>query len=221
MGYQALYSNTSGSENTAMGNGALQNTTGSENTAVGYGAGFHLSGGSNNTYIGYNADASANNVTRNNETVIGAGATGYGDNTITLGNVHALGLYCQVGLTATSDRRVKRDIQPTSLGLDFIDKLSPVRYKRVNPADYPEPLLEKRYKGDDPDPRPEDNDKVYDGLIAQDVEQAMKDLGVEWSGHDVNDATERQGLQYELLVIPLINAVKELKQRIEVLENKM
>lgn len=39
----------------------------------------------------------------------------------------------------------------------------------------------------------------------------MKDLGIEWSGHDINSETEKQALQYRVLVIPLINVVKELK----------
>jgi hypothetical protein len=237
VGFQSLLHNT-GNENTAMGCSALYSTTsGNNNTALGNIAGYSLTTGDNNVHIGYNTQASDPSAT--NEIVIGANAIGNGDNTTTIGNttttmtyidsslnttgnIHSDGNITHGGtISQTSDERVKRDIQPTALGLDFIDKLSPVRYRRVNPADYPEPLLDSKFKGDAPAPRPPDDDTAYDGLIAQEVEAAIKDLGVEWSGHDVDAATGKQGLQYGLLVVPLINAVKELKQRIEVLENKI
>ena len=187
----------------------------------------------------------------NHEIVIGANAISHGSRTTTIGNnlttdayihghfhtngsintdgsinavghIHTDGNITHGGtITQTSDERVKRDIQPTALGLDFIDKLSPVRYRRVNPADYPEPLLDSKFKGDDPAPRPPDDDTAYDGLIAQEVEAAIKDLGVEWSGHDVDAATGKQGLQYGLLVVPLINAVKELKAKDDKLEKRI
>lgn len=49
----ALFSNTSGSGNTAVGDSALRfNTTGAFNTAIGAGAGSSSITGSNNVYIG-------------------------------------------------------------------------------------------------------------------------------------------------------------------------
>jgi hypothetical protein len=48
-GFQALFSNTTGFDNTASGFGALQvNTTGSNNIAVGFQAGWNLTTGSHN-----------------------------------------------------------------------------------------------------------------------------------------------------------------------------
>jgi len=52
--YAALQLNTTGSYNTAVGNGSLQaNTTASNNTAVGYQAGYSLTTGGNNVLMGY------------------------------------------------------------------------------------------------------------------------------------------------------------------------
>ena len=52
-GYQALMSNTTGGNNTAVGASALlNNVDGSENTIVGSGSGPNLIAGFNNTYIG-------------------------------------------------------------------------------------------------------------------------------------------------------------------------
>ena len=75
-----------------------------------------------------------------------------------------------------SDSRIKKNITDSDLGLDFINKLRPIKYNFVNPADWPEPLLENRFKGDNPDSRPKDNTSIYDGLIAQEVEEALKQL---------------------------------------------
>ena len=54
---------------------------------MGYGSGYDLTTGDNNTVIGKSANVSASGA--ENQTVIGAGATGYADNTVTLGNTSA------------------------------------------------------------------------------------------------------------------------------------
>ena len=82
-------------------------------------------------------------------------------------------------------------------------------YKKVNPSDYPESLLEPAYK-DGREPRPPNDDTIYTGLIAQEVESALQTLGKTWSGHKKSSATGKQALQYGQLVVPLIHAVKEL-----------
>jgi hypothetical protein len=75
VGYHALYSNT----------------TGSQNTALGYNAGRYITGGSapnatstNSLYLGYDTRALASGDT--NEIVIGYLATGVGSNSVVLGN---------------------------------------------------------------------------------------------------------------------------------------
>jgi len=75
VGYHALYSNT----------------TGSQNTALGYNAGRYITGGSasnatstNSLYLGYDTRALASGDT--NEIVIGYQATGVGSNSVVLGN---------------------------------------------------------------------------------------------------------------------------------------
>jgi hypothetical protein len=65
--YRPLYANTTGSFNTAIGDQALQaNTTASNNTAVGYQAGYSNTTGNSNTYIGryagYTNSTSGNNL---------------------------------------------------------------------------------------------------------------------------------------------------------------
>jgi len=49
-----------------------------------------------------------------------------------------------------------------------------------------------------------------DGLIAQDVQEALTDLGLEFSALVIDDDPIRTlNLSYELFVVPLITAVKE------------
>ena len=75
------------STNTVFGTNALSsNTTGSNNTAVGYKAGYAGTAnktGSNNTYVGYQAKANADNYS--NSTALGAGATITASNQVVLG----------------------------------------------------------------------------------------------------------------------------------------
>ena len=56
-----------------------------------------------------------------------------------------------------------------------------------------------------------------DGLIAQEVKAACEALGVEFNGIKEN-SSGKMGIQYSLLVAPLIKAVQELTARIEQIE---
>ena len=240
-GYRALQAHTTGINNTAIGFRALQaNTTAYYNTAVGfeslrdanrtidifgyntafgYQAGDVITTGQQNVIIGANSDPSA--ATAVNQIVIGYAVTGTGDNEINLGNASITAIKASVtSITAYSDRRIKRDIQDGNLGLAFINELRPVKYKLKNPADYPEPLLEERYRSGK-DERAEDDETVYDGLIAQEVKLSMDKLGVSWSGWSEDDNTAKQGIQYGALVVPLIKAVQELSAKVEKLEGQL
>lgn len=85
VGYQSLFSNTTGSVNTAIGLTALyNNTSGSNNTALGVEALLSNTRGSNNTALGNRADVASSNLT--NATAIGSGAIVSTSNTIQLGN---------------------------------------------------------------------------------------------------------------------------------------
>ncbi|WP_343530989.1 hypothetical protein [Pedobacter sp.] len=55
IGYQALYSNADGRENTALGHQVLKNATGNSNIGIGYLAGNTITTGDNNLFIGNSA----------------------------------------------------------------------------------------------------------------------------------------------------------------------
>jgi len=67
------------------------------------------------------------------------------------------------------------------------------------------------------DDRPDDDDTVRLGLIAQDVQTAMTEAGVEFDL--VNESPNgKLSLKYGNLVMPLIKAVQELSARVKTLE---
>ena len=103
-----------------------------------------------------------------------------------------------------SDRNFKRDITDLDLGLNLVTKLKPSQYN---------------YKIDS-----EDSPKMY-GLIAQDLEQALEDVGIEKNSawllqHESNDDEKQSdySLDYTKLIPILINSIKELEERIKTLE---
>ena len=194
-------------------------TTGTDNVFIGYQAGDLLTTGDNNIIIGKDAAFSAVGV--DSEIVIGSGATGEGTNTVTLGNSSITAIHAQVqSISALSDVRAKREIKDGKLGLDFINKLRTVSYKLKNPADYPREIKEERFKDENSD-RPENNETIYDGLIAQEIEDTLEDLGIQWSGWTKNESTGKQGVQYGALTVPLIKAVQEQQEIIEVLNKRL
>jgi len=104
-----------------------------------------------------------------------------------------------------SDRNFKKNIQDLQLGLNFVSSLNPVTYN---------------YKIDDY------GAPVMAGLIAQDVETALAAAGVEANSMTLlqynpteNEKESDYQIDYLKLVPVLINAVKELTERLEQLEN--
>ena len=116
-------SDTSGSYNTAVGNGALLNLgMGWNNTAIGNFAGVYTNYGANNqtptfgVYIGSYTTPLADGDT--NEIVIGEGAAGNGSNSVTLGNssITKTVLNGNVDIYGTGDTRASVYSPDTSAG---------------------------------------------------------------------------------------------------------
>ncbi|NJL59696.1 MAG: tail fiber domain-containing protein [Desulfobacteraceae bacterium] len=61
-----------------------------------------------------------------------------------------------------------------------------------------------------------DTATVHDGFIAQDVEAAMNELGITFSGlNRPQNENDHYSLAYSTFVVPLVNAVKEQQATIE------
>jgi hypothetical protein len=104
-------------------------TTGAQNVAVGHLAGNTTTTGLYNIYIGYNAEASAVGV--NGEIVIGTGshvAKGASTGFISPGGGAMYQGNNGTAWTATSDRRIKKDIVPNTKGLAAIVQIEPKNF---------------------------------------------------------------------------------------------
>jgi hypothetical protein len=123
------------------------------------------------------------------------------------------------GTIQTSDERTKKDIADSSLGLAFIKALRPVSYKWVEGSKE----VTGQVDGQEPTAVSVPGQRTHFGLIAQEVKAALPE-GVDFGGWvltDKNDPTSQQALRYDQFIAPLIQAVKELSGKVEVLEAEL
>ena len=207
-GYQSLFTNTTGYKNSAFGNISLysnanghdnaslgyqslySNVSGNFNTAVGTSALASSASGNQNTAIGYGAGNSI--ISGSNNIVIGylaAVPDGAANNQVRIGSTAITYAGVQVAWTVTSDLRWKENIIPSKLGLNFISKLNPVSYTRKN----------------------DDKQKIEYGLIAQELDEVLKNEGLENLGMLTTDSKGYFELRYNDLLAPMIKAIQELK----------
>lgn len=203
VGVGSMVALTTGSGNTALGTSALATTTtGQANTAIGYQAGQGGTAnttGDHNTYIGHQTGANSNNYT--NSTALGNGANITASNQIVLGDTAITEIRAQVtSITAISDKRKKKDIEDSELGLFFIDSLRPVQYRYNNG----------------------DNTLRY-GFIAQETENVLpdnlkplvaKESGLALVNHD-QDKDQTYHMTYGELISPIVKAIQELSAKLE------
>ncbi len=221
-GASSLSSNTTGDQNTASGAFSLySNTTGNYNTASGVSSLYSNTTGNYNTAIGYNAFFSGDSFS--NSTALGANTTITASDQVRLGNNAVTSIGGQVDWTTLSDSRFKTENAAKVPGFDFIKKLRPVTY-------YVDHEAMNRYleapKGEDVQNRssleakntykPSYTKTLESGFMAQEVEQAAKELGYEFNGVDApkNDK-DYYGLRYDQFVVPLVKAVLELNEKLE------
>lgn len=121
-----------------------------------------------------------------------AGPRPAADNAMTLGASGARwsAVWAATGTIQTSDARLKKDVAPTDLGLDFILALRPVRFAWIA-----------------------DDGATHYGLIAQEVAQVLGERS--FGGHVVDNG--QHALRYDQFVAPLIKAVQELADRLQAL----
>jgi len=228
-GYSALNYNTSGTYNTGCGlmSGYL-NTTGYNNTSVGALAGYTHNGGYNNTFVGVNAGYAV--TTADNSLMLGhdsgrtaspSGNVTTADGVMCLGSNSIANAYTKVSISVTSDERDKADITDFTHGLSWIKKMRPVTYKWD---------MRSWYLGEDEEDitavtrdGSKKKSKVHIGLISQEVLEIEKaDNFSTTSDNELlvssNEDNTAMGLQYDRIVVILINAVKELEARLAAVE---
>jgi hypothetical protein len=200
IGYQALDNINTENYNVAIGHSALGGATSSNySTAVGYRAGLLISTGSHNTILGsYTGNQGGLDIrTLSNRIVItdGGGNIGmYVDNSQDAhfdGNVIAYS-------TTISDRRLKSDITNISNALDKVGQINGVTFVRDH------------------------NGEKAAGVVAQEIMEVLPEavksqaLPLQTGDHE----EEYYVVEYDAVTGLLVEAVKELKARVEALESK-
>jgi hypothetical protein len=106
--------------------------------------------------------------------------------------LHVVGdIYATANVIAMSDQRVKRDVQPVVGALDRVSALHGYTYLR------------------------EERETREMGLIAQEVEAVFPEAVHYDKEHD------RYGVNYNAMIAPLLEAIKELKAKVEELSQKV
>jgi len=208
----------------AVGNKSLQSSTGASNTAVGNSAGINLTTGSHSTLVGAGAGA-GNNITGVGNTCVGSAAGGFvntGDNNtcvgylaqvsqsgasdeFVLGNANVAVLSCAVtSISSLSDGRDKKEIEELPVGLNFIQKLKPVKFV-----------------WDDRNENGKHNIKDF-GFIAQDLKSTQEEEGVaDYLKLVYEGNPEKLQASYGKLVPILVKAIQDLSAKVTELENKL
>ena len=99
----------------------------------------------------------------------------------------------------TSDRRVKKNIEPFSFGLSYLMKFNPSKYEYNGKAGTIE-------------------GKEYVGLIAQEVQEIFPEMVGKRAVKLENDSIELLTLDTSPLIYIAINSIKEINNRLEILE---
>ena len=249
-GHDAGKAITTGSSNTAVGANALETcTTNSLNTCIGYNAGRQLTtGGFSNTCIGAYAgeglttgelntiigtEANAGSAGASTRIVIGRQVVGTENSRITIGNyTNSAELDLDGSDTswaASSDERLKENIQTSNIGLDLIMSLRPVSYqwrkgKDVDPAvpgHVPEYNADGSYNPKSDERVHGEGDIVYLGFVAQEAEAAIAANNADV----MRMVKQRENGIYTVapatLIPALVKAIQELKAELDAAKLKI
>ena len=194
-GYIVNYNNISGNGDISANGIILQKSTNGQNSIIGISAGTSLTNGTNNTILGYNTGTTLSSG--NNNIIIGSNAnssTSSISNEITLGNNSISVLRCQASsITSLSDLRDKTDVEDIPLGLNFIDKLHPVKFV-WNTRD-----------------GSKQNNKDF-GFIAQELQNAEEMVGMKVPNLINDNNEDKLEAAYGTLIPIMVKAIKELSE---------
>jgi trimeric autotransporter adhesin len=229
-----------GSNNTGIGELAL-GISGGGNSALGFHA---LAGyGSNNTGFGSETLYSFNYQGSYNYTCgLGAksGKWDEGDHATSFTNSAAFGYYAkltdsnqvrfgnsdvtsiggQVSWSVLSDGRFKKNVKPSSIGLDFVRQLKPVSYVIDKNAydkflGIPDSIIAKSAQARKAPQR-------QMGFVAQEVDAVVKKHGYIFSGVDEpQNERDPYTIRYADFVMPLVKAVQELSALADARQKKI
>ena len=202
-----------GTNNTGVGKGCLQAvTSGDSNTGVGEAAGYTLTTGHQNTFIG---KATGGPTDASRTIIIGAdlGDKGNTSNMVVIGTGSVVASFSgsASGWTFSSDGRDKTNVIDLPLGLDFVKKLKPRKFK----WDYRD---KTRF--------PEDSDKnpdmlIRSGFIAQEVQELLDQENAHYTKLVNDDQPDQLTVGMTDMIPMLVNSIKELSAKNDALEARL
>jgi len=219
VGWQALLFNSTGAKNVAIGaNAAPNQTSPGSNTAVGFNTLNQNIYGANLTALG----AEAGTVfTYNYQIAVGANANTSNVAGHTVWGSSANNVYNCVwaAWTTVSDARDKANIEPLSrnMGLSLINRLNPVSFNWDQRQRYVDKC---GFEYGEKDGTLITAHREY-GLIAQELKQALDELGEQFDALKYNSTQDSYRLTYEGLIAPIIKSIQELSARVESIEKKL
>ena len=197
--------NGSPAESVFFGSFTGQNSTnGGKSVIGGHYSGRYSGGATNNILVGWYSYQ----------------INGYGvDNQAVLGRGNNNAYNCVfVGWTNVSDCRDKTNIQPlTNLGLNFIRKLNPVKYKWDRRQNY---VDECGFEYGVKDGTLK-QDKVQYGFLAQEIEFAAKTLGENFDAISYDSFRDHYTLNYLDMVASLTKALQEINNDLDLIETQL
>ena len=245
VGNSSLSSLTSGCRNVAIGRSAGSNiTTGVDNIALGDSAGRCITTNSRSVAVGY--DSCANTTSGNNAVAIGANsqASSYGStavgagaiakgtdataigtdsyrngNGVIWGNANHSYNCAYSAWTYLSDGRDKSDVVnlDENLGINFIRRLRPVKYKTDFRAKY---VKKCGFELGEKDGTLKSEENHY-GFIAQEIKLAAEEVGINFEGVNYNIIDDKYTLKYFELLAPMVKSIQQIDNRVQILKNKL
>ncbi len=119
-------------------------------------------------------------------------------NQVRIGNANITLISGPVPFSSSSDIRLKEDLQPVNLGLDFICKLNPVSYHRIS-NEHPDREI---------------------GLIAQELLSLLEEFGADKQGMVSEDADGYYTVRYNDLIPILIKSIADLNEKVQSLSTE-
>ena len=218
VGFQALECQFGGGCNTAVGCRSIRNGSGGRcNVGVGNYALPFLSSGNSNIAIGYLGNQCIS--TQNNTIAIGCNARTSANSCHTVWG-HSSNNVCNCVYAAwsnVSDCRDKSSINelPDKYGIDFVRKLKPVSYK----YDHRDLYVEKCSCSYGEKDGSLQSSKYHYGFIAQDMKSILEELNITLDGLGYDEDKDAYRLTYEEMIAPIVKSIKQLIDRVELLEN--
>ena len=168
-------------------------TTGSQNIVIGSLTRTSGGGNTNSIVIGYDIDAASEEFAfgRTSNKVY----NGFGVNN---------------AWTRSSDIRLKTNIKPVEYsGLDFVNELNPITFNWKSSNEVPKDMEEYNEENQ------MNTEASVDGMIAQEVKEAMDKCGIKSFGGWSTQKSGTQSLSREMFIYPLIKAMQELSTKVE------